>query len=83
MEVDSTTWIVGFVVAGVVVVIVVAVVLAITFYATKIRDQVAEVVSALQAAEANTAPLWDVMEVGYRTKEVRRGAEEVRQRLGG
>lgn len=83
MEADSTTWIVGFSVAAVVVVIVVSVVLAITFYATRIRDQVAEIVAALGTAEKNTAPLWDVMEVGYRTHEIRRGAEEVRQRLGG
>ncbi|MBW3664710.1 MAG: hypothetical protein KY469_16550 [Actinobacteria bacterium] len=83
MEVDTTTWIVGFAIGGAVVVIVVAVVLAITFYATRIRDQVAEIVSALQHAETNTAPLWNVMEVGYRTKELRRGAEEVRRRLGG
>lgn len=83
MEVDTTTWIVGFAIGGVVVVVVVAVVLAITFYATRIRDQVAEIVSALQEAETNTAPLWNVMEVGYRTKELRRGAEEARRRLGG
>lgn len=81
MEVDSTTWIVGFAIASVVVVIVVSVVLAITAYATRIRDQVAEIVSGLRAAEINTAPLWNVMEAGYLAREVRRGAEEARRRL--
>lgn len=83
MDVDSTTWIVGFAIAGAVVVIVVSVLLAITAYASRIRDQVAEVVAALRTAESNTAPLWDVMEAGYLTQEVRRGAEAARQRLTG
>jgi hypothetical protein len=58
MEVDTTSWTVGFIIAGLIVVVVAAVVLAIITLATRIRDQVIDIVAALHDAEANTAALW-------------------------
>lgn len=83
MEVDTTTWIVGFAIGGVVVVIVVAVVLAITSYAARIRDQVGLIVAALGEAEANTDPLWDVMDTNHVGQDIVLAAEQARSRLGG
>jgi hypothetical protein len=59
MEVDTTTWTVGFVIAGVVVVVVVAVVLGIIAFATRIRNQVRHIIAALRDAESNTDALWE------------------------
>lgn len=60
MEVDTTTWTVGFIVAGVIVAIVVAVVLAIIAFATRIRNQVHDIIAALREARSNTDALWEV-----------------------
>lgn len=81
MDVDTTTWTVGFVVGGVVVVIVVAVVLAIIFTANRVRDQVGEIVAALVDARDHTAPLWAVdttRRVGW---DVHHLAQQARHRL--
>lgn len=83
MEVDTTTWIVGFAIGGVVVVIVVAVVLAITAYAKRIRDQVGQIVEALTEAEANTDPLWNVMDTNHAAQDILLAAEQSRSKLGG
>lgn len=81
MDVDTTTWTVGFVVGGVVVVIVVAVVLAIIFTATRIRDQVGEIVAALVDARDHTAPLWAVDTTRRLGGEVHELAQQARHRL--
>lgn len=81
MEVDTTTWTVGFVIAGVVVVIVVAVVLAIIALATRIRDQVGDIISALQDAESRTDALWDAqttLRVGHEIHDL---AQQARHQL--
>lgn len=83
MEIDTTTWIVGFAIGAVVVVIVVAVVLAITAYATRIRDQVGLIVEALSDAETNTDPLWNVMDTNRAARDILLAAERTRSKLGG
>lgn len=83
MEVDTTTWVVGFAIAGVVVVIVVAVVLAITMYATRIRDQVGQIIEALTEAESNTDPLWNLMDTNHVCQDIVLAAEQARSRLSG
>lgn len=60
MQVNETSWIVGFVVGGVVVLVVVAVVLTIIKLATDIRDAAVRIIGDLERAEAATAPLWQV-----------------------
>lgn len=81
MEVDTTTWVVGFVVGAVVVVVVVAVVLAIIVTAARIRDQVGEIVAALADARDHTAPLWAVESTRNVGSDVRDLAQEARHRL--
>lgn len=87
MDVDTTTWAVGFVVSFVIVVIVVAVVLAIIFTAARIRNQVGEIVAALADARDHTSPLWDVdttRRVGWDVHQLARQARHrLEQRPGG
>lgn len=81
MEVDTTTWTVGFVVGAVVVVIVVAVVVAIIATATRIRDQVHDIIAALVDARTNTAPLWTVETTRNVGSDVLDLARDARHRL--
>lgn len=81
MEVDTTTWVVGFVTGGVVVVVVVAVLLAIIVTATRIRDQVGEIVAALADARDHTASLWAVESTRTVGRDVHDLAQEARHRL--
>lgn len=83
MEIDTTTWTVGFAIGGLVVVVVVAVVLAITAYATRIRDQVGSIIAALTEAEANTDPLWNVMDTNHAAQDILLAAQQARSKLGG
>lgn len=78
MEVDTTTWTIGFVVAGVVVVVVVAVVVAIIATATRIRDQVRQVESLLASTRSNTAALWNVEATNATAAEIQGMAEHAR-----
>lgn len=81
MEVDTTTWTVGFAIAGLVVVVVVAVVLGIIALATRIRDQVGNIVAALQDAEARTDALWDVQTTLHVGHEIHDLAQQARHQL--
>lgn len=81
MQMDTTTWTVGFVVGAVVVVIVVAVVLAIIATATRIRDQVHDIVAALVEARTHTAPLWTVETTRNVGSDVLDLARDARHRL--
>lgn len=81
MDVDTTTWVVGFVIGGVVVVVVAAVVLAIIATATRIRDQVGEIITALVDARDHTAPLWAVDSTRRVGADVQDLAEQARHRL--
>ena len=60
MQVDTMTWTIGFIIGGIVIAVVVAVVVAIIATAARIRDQVHDVIAALEATRANTAPLWQM-----------------------
>lgn len=81
MDVDTTTWTIGFVVAGIVVVIVVAVVVAIIATATRIRDQVHRVHALLEVARSNTAPLWQVEATNTAVVDIHRMAQHARGAL--
>jgi hypothetical protein len=83
MPIDTTSWTIGFVVAAVVVVVVAVVVLAIIALATRIRNQVGEIIAALGDAERGSAPLWEAhttVRVGHELFDL---AQQARQRLGG
>lgn len=81
MEVDATSWTIAFVIGGVVVVVVAAVVLAITALATRIRDQVGDIVAALREAETNTDALWQTHTTVRCSDEIFDLAHEARRRL--
>lgn len=81
MNVDVTTWTVGFIVGGVVAIVVVVVVLAITATARRIRNQVQEIVDALAEARTNTAPLWAVETTRHVAADVVDLARDLRHRL--
>lgn len=83
MPVDTTTWVVGFVVAGVVVLVVVAVVAAIIATAARIRDQVRAVQGLLEVARSNTAVLWRVEATNATGAEILDMARHARAELEG
>lgn len=78
MQVDATTWTVGFVIAAVIVVVVVAVVLAINVTAARVRDRVQDIVAALEDARSHTAALWQL----ETTDNVSRDVLELSQDVG-
>lgn len=81
MDVDTTTWTIGFVVAGVVVLVVVAVVMAIIATATRVRNQVRQVDGLLEMARSNTSALWQVEATNAAAVDIRRMAERARAEL--
>lgn len=76
-------WYAGLIIGFLVVVIVVAIVGTILSLASKIVKQAAMATDALDSAQANTLPLWDVAQTTRATKAILNSATIVRETIEG
>ena len=79
----STTawWVIGSVLGAVVVALVAALLIAIVLLARRIVGQAGAIVEALDGAQANTAPLYDVAGTNHALVRIVRDLRSVREEL--
>jgi len=81
--VSQYQWTIGWIVAAAVVLVVVLVVGTIIYLASRIRDQLAQILQALTEARDNTQALWEVQTTNQLAKEILEAARRARAALGG
>ncbi len=81
--VSQSQWTIGWIVAAAVVLVVILVVGTIIYLASRIRDQLAQILQALTEARDNTQALWEVQTTNQVAKEILEAARRARAALGG
>lgn len=77
----TTWWVIGSVLGTVVVALVAVLLIAIILLARRIIGQAGAIVEALDGAQANTAPLYDVASVNHALVRIVRDLRTVREEL--
>ena len=79
----STSWYVGWAIAGVVVVIAATLLLTIIFLGRRVAGQADDITAALDGTRRNTDPLWGVKQININLDRINRGLVAARKALGG